>query len=333
MPLELRPLGSQGLVAPKQGYGAMGLSSFYASDKDEATKEAEGLKTLDRYVELSGGHALINTAWLYHSNTGGLHNMEILGKAIAKHGRDKFIITAKLGASLQSIDCSEAGIRKHLDDALRWLGTDYLDVFIQNRMDPNVPVEQVAATAKKLVQEGKIRYWGVSEASADEIRRAHAAFPLTLIEQEWSLQTRDLEAQVAPACRELGIGILAYSPLGRGLLTATNVVTAGDWRSHLPRFSGENLEKNAAAAQRLAEIAARRGCTAAQLALAWVHSRGANVFPIPGTRTPDRLEQNVAAASIELTPQEIKEIEAAVPVGEGGRYPEAMAQTLFNARQ
>eukprot|EP01116_Phalansterium_solitarium_P019478 TRINITY_DN544_c1_g1_i2.p1 TRINITY_DN544_c1_g1~~TRINITY_DN544_c1_g1_i2.p1 ORF type:complete len:341 (-),score=100.87 TRINITY_DN544_c1_g1_i2:115-1137(-) len=336
MALEHRPLGKQGLVVPCQGLGTMGMTAFYASDQSPEEKEAESLRTIAKYLELSGGKAFLDTAWIYKSETE--HNETLVGKAIKIHGRDKFIIATKFGVDLANTDRRQdarpEAIRRQLSESLARLGTDYVDLYYQHRQDPQTPIESVAETLKQLVAEGKVRYIGFSEVTGNEIRRAHAVHPVSAIQMEWSLQSRDLEAEVVPAARELGVGIVAYSPLGRGLLatafTKRDDLKPGDFRLHAPRFSEENMQVNAAAAQRLAELAAKKGATAAQLALAWVHSRGRDVFPIPGTKTVKRLEENLAAASIQLSAAELAEIEAAVPQGAGQRYPD-MAAT-FNSR-
>jgi aryl-alcohol dehydrogenase-like predicted oxidoreductase len=259
-------------------------------------------------------------------------NEELVGKAIAKHGRDKFVIATKFGIVLKdgglAFDSSPANIRAQLADSLKRLGTDYIDLYYQHRQDPATPIEVVAATLKELVAEGKIRYVGYSEITPDELRRAHAIHPVTAIQQEWSLSTRDLEKALVPTARELGVAIVAYSPLGRGLLaqrfTKASELEDGDWRKagSVPRFSGEHLTKNADAAARLAAIARRLGVPPAQLALAWVHSRGEDVFPIPGTKSAARLEENAGAVALagRLTKEQIAEIEAAVPEAEGPRY-------------
>lgn len=270
----------------------------------------------------------------------GAKNEELVGKSIAKHGRDKFVIATKFGIDFSKAnpyDASPESIRKQLGESLIRLGTSYIDLYYQHRQDPATPIETVMQTLKELVAEGKIRYVGLSEVTADELRRAHAVFPVTAIQMEWSLQTRDLEATVVPAARELGVGIVAYSPLGRGLLstrfTSKESFEEGDWRSKLPRVTGDNMTKNAEATHRLAAIAARHGVTAAQLALAWVHARGRDVFPIPGTKSPGRLVENAAAVTLalKLTDEDWAEVEAAVPEASGERY-EGMGGT-WNSRE
>jgi len=271
-------------------------------------------------------------------------NEELVGKAIAKHGRDKFIVATKFGIVMKDgglgYDASPANIRAQLADSLKRLGTDYIDLYYQHRQDPATPIEVVAATLKELVAEGKIRYVGYSEVTPAELRRAHAIHPVTAIQQEWSLSTRDLEKALVPTARELGVAIVAYSPLGRGLLaqrfTKTSELEDGDWRKagSVPRFSGEHLTKNADAAARLAAIATRLGVPPAQLALAWVHSRGEDVFPIPGTKSAARLEENAGAVALagRLTKEQIAEIEAAVPEAEGPRYAGASEGWLCGGR-
>jgi aryl-alcohol dehydrogenase-like predicted oxidoreductase len=279
-------------------------------------------------------------AWIYQ-HPSGAKNEELVAKALAKHGRSKFVLATKFGVDYsnpsQPYDASPAAIRKQLAESLTRLGTDYIDLYYQHRQDPRTPIESVMETLKELVAEGKIKYAGLSEVTADEIRRAHKVFPVTAIQMEWSLHTRDIEKEIVPTARELGIAIVAYSPLGRGLLTprftTKESFEEGDWRSKLPRVAGGNLETNAASTAKLAEIAARHGVTNAQLALAWVHSRGEDVFPIPGTKTRKRLEENAAAFALSkrLTPADYAEIEAAVPEAVGERYA-GMAGT-WNSRQ
>jgi len=216
-------------------------------------------------------------------------------------------------------------LRMQLDESLARLRTDHLDLLVLNRPDPSIPIEDTMAVFKAFVAEGKAKYVGLSEATPDQIRRAHAVHPLTAIEQEYSLNTRDIEGELLATVRGLGIGVLAYSPLGRGMLSATlrsrADIAPGDMRLHLPRFSEENIAKNAAKADALAAIASRKGCTPAQLALAWLLAKGADIVPIPGTTKPERLAENVGAASLSLSAADVAEIEANVPEADGERYP------------
>jgi aryl-alcohol dehydrogenase-like predicted oxidoreductase len=334
--MEQRPVGSQGMVASAQGLGCMGMTAFYVADP--SAHEAEALETLDKALEL--GVTFLDTAWVYQ-HASGAKNEALVAKALAKHGRSKFIVATKFGIDFSNpsspYDSSPAMIRKQLAESLARLGTDYIDLYYQHRQDPRTPVETVMETLKELVAEGKIKYVGLSEVTAEELRRAHKVFPVTAIQMEWSLHTRDIEKEIVPTARELGVAIVAYSPLGRGLLTprftSKESFKEGDWRAKLPRVAGSNLETNAKATARLDELAARHGATAAQLALAWVHSRGKDVFPIPGTKTAKRLEENAAAVELSkrLTAADYAEIEAAVPEAVGERY-EGMAGT-WNSRQ
>eukprot|EP01116_Phalansterium_solitarium_P009061 TRINITY_DN23074_c0_g1_i1.p1 TRINITY_DN23074_c0_g1~~TRINITY_DN23074_c0_g1_i1.p1 ORF type:complete len:348 (+),score=32.13 TRINITY_DN23074_c0_g1_i1:85-1128(+) len=341
MSIEIRPLGSQGLQAAMQGLGAMGMTTHpLAAGETYGSREDEALRTITRYVELCGNrNALIDTAWIYQRDSH--FNEDIVGKAVQKLGRDKFVLCTKFGigamsaaSKQQTLDAKPATIRRQLSESLARLGTDYIDLYYQHRQDPDTPIEEVAATLKELVAEGKIRYVGYSEITADELRRAHAVHPVTAIQMEWSLQTRDLETDVVPTARELGVAIVPYSPLGRGMLAGRfekiDDLMPGDSRLSFPRFSKENFDENAAAAAALAEIAARKKCTPAQLALAWVHAQGRDVFPIPGTKTVKRLEENVAAASIVLSPEECAEIEQAVPTPKGNRS--GFMQSTYLAR-
>eukprot|EP01116_Phalansterium_solitarium_P024788 TRINITY_DN9183_c0_g1_i1.p1 TRINITY_DN9183_c0_g1~~TRINITY_DN9183_c0_g1_i1.p1 ORF type:complete len:382 (-),score=122.82 TRINITY_DN9183_c0_g1_i1:87-1121(-) len=323
--LEVVPLGSQGLKVAAQGLGTMGMTAFYTDEKpiDAKEKEAESLRTISRYVELCGGkNAFLDTAWIYRSATE--HNETLVGKAIAQHGRDKFIIATKFGQTGQPKPASPENIRQQLAESLARLGTDYVDLYYQHRQDPDTPIESVAETLKQLVAEGKIKYVGYSEVTASEIRRAHRIFPITAIQMEWSLQARGIEKAVVPTARELGIGIVPYSPLGRGMLAgrwkSTQDFADDDWRRTQPRYSGENMEKNRAAVERFEALAKKKRVTPAQLALAWVHAQGRDVVPIPGTKTVARLEENVAAASVRLSKEGCAGLEAAVPEAEGERY-------------
>jgi aryl-alcohol dehydrogenase-like predicted oxidoreductase len=264
-----------------------------------------------------------------------------VGKAMKIHGRDKFVIATKFGLGFDEkfnrIVCGkEDFIRSQLTDSLNRLGTDYIDLYYMHRMDPNTPIEETMAVLKSLVEEGKIRYVGLSECSPSELRRAHAVHPITAIQMEWSLQTRDIEKDILHVARELGVAIVPYSPLGRGFLAdiaAFDTLSETDWRKGLPRFSGENYEKNKAAAAKFFELAKKKGCTGAQLALAWVHAQGEDVFPIPGTKSSTRIAENAQAFSLlPLTPQELKEIADSVESAIGDRYPKEMMSSVYNDR-
>ena len=264
----------------------------------------------------------------------------MVGKAITRYGREKFIIATKFGIVLNNgqrgVSGSEETIRSQLADSLSRLGTPYIDLYYMHRMDPSTPIEETMRVLKSLVEEGVIRYIGLSECTPDELRRAHAVHPITAIQMEWSLQTRDIEKDIVPCARELGVGIVAYSPLGRSFLTSTNAVTSipdGDWRKNLPRFSGENLEANQQNLQPFFDMAQRKGCTPAQLALAWVHAQGEDVFPIPGTKTPSRVEENIRSLELlpSLTEDEVKLLSSTVTCV-GDRYTADGMAATFNSR-
>ncbi|KAF0718185.1 Aste57867_1852 [Aphanomyces stellatus] len=335
-----RPLGSQGLVCSAQGLGCMGMTGFYGNF-DRAAQEAESLRTISKALEL--GINMLDTAWIYQSfgagGGGNFTNEELIAKAIKQHGRDKFVICTKFGILPSPtgllVSGTEATLRSQLADSLQRLDTNYIDLYYMHRMDPSTPIEETMAVLKALVEEGKIKYIGLSECTPEELRRAHAVHPITAIQMEWSLQTRDLEAAVVPAARQLGVGIVAYSPICRGLLGAIDAfdkLDDNDRRRTLPRFSGEKLQESKAKLASFYDLAKAKGVTPAQLALAWVHARGQDVFPIPGTKSSKRIVENAHAMELHLTPQELQEVERAAAVVEGDRsFPSAASQN-FNAR-
>jgi aryl-alcohol dehydrogenase-like predicted oxidoreductase len=267
-------------------------------------------------------------------------NEELVGKAI-KDRRDQVVLATKFGI-VRSDEPGARGVRgdaayvhQAVNSSLSRLNVDNIDLYYQHRVDPNVPIEETVGAMAELVQAGKVRYLGLSEAGAETIRRANAVHPITALQTEWSLWSRDIEAEIAPTCRELGVGIVAYSPLGRGFLTGRFTSTSsfgdGDFRAAgQPRFSEENFAKNLAIVEALKNVATERGVTPGQLALAWVQHRGQDVVPIPGTKRLKYLEENVAAAEIELSADDLAAIEAAVPVDAvaGSRYPEASMRSL-----
>jgi len=299
-------LGSQGLEVSAQGLGCMGMSSFYGPPKPD-----QEMITLIHHA-VSRGITFLDTSDIY----GPFTNEVLVGKAI-KEIREKVQLATKFGISFadgkREIRGDPAYVRASCEASLKRLDVDCIDLYYQHRIDTRVPIEVTIGEMKKLVEEGKIKYIGLSEASASTIRRAHAVHPITAVQIEWSLWTRDVEEEIIPTCRELGIGIVPYSPLGRGFLSIgaklVDNLADNDFRKLMPRFSAENLEKNKVIFERICEIASKKGCSPSQLALAWVHHQGNDVAPIPGTTKVKNLEENIGALSVELTPLETKEIE------------------------
>ena len=322
-----RTLGTQGLQTSALGLGTMGFTMAYGAASDEA----DAIATMRAAHEL--GVTLFDTAELYGAGTGS--NERLVGRALAPV-RDDVVIATKFGFDLTdparlgvALDSRPEHIRAVAEQSLRDLGVDVIDVLYQHRVDPDVPIEEVAGTVKELIEQGTVRFFGLSEARADTIRRAHAVQPVSVVQTEWSLFEREVEAEVLPVLRELGIGFVPYSPLGRGFLTGdlrpASAYPADDMRSWDDRWQPGNFERNADAVRRLTELAEGRGITVAQLALAWLLAQGDDVVPIPGTRNRARLEENVAAADVELTADDLATIDAIVPEGAAGsRYPEAM---------
>lgn len=321
--MEYLDLGSEGLKVPPMGLGCMGMSAFYGKRDDE-----ESLATINRALEL--GINFLDTADVYGPHT----NEELISRAISG-ARQQFIIATKFGLMLKggdrremSINGNPSYVKEACEGSLRRLGTDYIDLYYQHRVDPDTPIEETVGAMADLVKEGKIRYLGLSEATADEIRRAHEVHPITAVQSEYSLWTRDPEEEVLPVCRELGIGFVAYSPLGRGFLTGrfmrTTDLDKDDWRKDNPRFEGENFKRNREIVSRLEKIASGLGIKASQLALAWLRSRNMNIVPIPGAKTRLHLEENVAAMNIRLSEKDVKRIEEIAPRDAffGARYPE-----------
>ena len=318
-------LGSEGLEVSAQGLGCMGMTWAYG-----AGDEQSGLDTIHRALEL--GVTFLDTAEVYGPYT----NERLVGRAVAGR-RDQVEIATKFGFKFdpdepytrRGLDGSPENVKRACEGSLERLGTDYIDLYYQHRVDLAVPIEETVGAMAELVKAGKVRYIGLSEASPEIIRRAHATHPLTAVQSEYSLWTRDPEAEVLPALRELGIGLVAYSPLGRGFLTgqirSVDDLPEDDWRRTNPRFQEDALAQNIALADRVRELAEERDLTPAQLALAWVHAKGKDIVPIPGTKRPERLEENVAAAEIEVSDEDMTTLDNAVSADAvvGGRYRDA----------
>jgi aryl-alcohol dehydrogenase-like predicted oxidoreductase len=323
-------LGGQGLEVSAQGLGCMGMTWAYGRGDEQS-----GLDTIDRALDL--GVTFLDTAEVYGPYT----NERLVARAVAGR-RDQFEIATKFGFTFdpdnpygpRGLDGRPQNVKRAAEGSLARLGTDYIDLFYQHRVDPGVPIEETVGALAELVQVGKVRYIGLSEASAEVIRRAHATHPLTAVQSEYSLWTRDPEADVLPTLRELGIGLVAYSPLGRGFLTgqirSVDDLPDDDWRRSNPRFQEEALRENIALADRVRAVAEERGVTPAQLALAWVHAKGRDIVPIPGTKRPERVSENVAAADIELSDEDVAALDQAIPAGSavGGRYRDAEMELI-----
>ncbi|WP_030296230.1 aldo/keto reductase [Streptomyces katrae] len=321
-----RHLGN--LAVSAQGLGCMGMSHGYGASDD-----TQSIATLHHALDL--GVTFLDTADFY----GAGHNEELVGRAVAGR-RDEVVLATKFGFASRlgepvRVRGDAAYVRQACEASLRRLGVDHIDLYYQHRVDPQVPIEETVGAMAELVQAGKVRHLGLSEAGAATVRRAHAVHPITALQSEWSLWTRDLEAEIAPACRELGIGLVPFSPLGRGFLTGRYSSVEGlaenDVRRTQPRFADGNLERNLAIVAKLNELAAVKGVTAGQLALAWVQHRGDDVVPIPGTRRQRYLEENLAALAVELSSEDVAAIEAAAPPSEiaGTRY-DATSLTFVN---
>jgi aryl-alcohol dehydrogenase-like predicted oxidoreductase len=326
--MEERALGSGGLRVSALGLGCMGMSEFYGEGDD-----TESLATIGRALEL--GVTLLDTADIY----GPFTNEELVGRAI-RGRRDRVVIATKFGI-VRSEDPAFRGIngrpdyvRRSCEASLKRLGTDHIDLYYQHRVDTDVPIEETVGAMARLVEDGKVRFLGLSEAGPETIRRAHAEHPIAALQTEYSLWSREPENDILPTVRELGIGFVPYSPLGRGFLTGRfrtiDDLPEDDYRRHSPRFQGENFGKNLELVARIEEIAETRGCTPAQLALAWVLAQGEDVVPIPGTKRRAYLDENLGAVRVELTPDDLARIDEVAPhgVAAGARYPESAMEAL-----
>jgi len=318
------------LTVSDMGLGCMGMSAFYGT-----SDEGEAIRTIHRAIEL--GCTFLDTAELY----GPFKNEELVGRAI-KDRRDEVVLATKFGVrpdptpeepNRRVLDGSPQNVRRSVEGSLQRLDTDHIDLYYQHRIDPNTPIEETVGALAELVQEGKIRHIGLSEAAPETIRRAHATHPITAVQSEYSLWSRDIEAEVLPTLRELGIGLVAYSPIGRGFLAGRfsdpHELDEGDFRRTNPRFVGENLERNQRLAAKVRELAEEKGVTSGQLALAWVLAQGEDVVPIPGTKRVAYLEENWGATEVELTGDDLERIDAELPDAAGERYDRSGMSTLY----